>query len=385
MKLSKLFAGLSAAALAASAMSMVSFADSAETEVPADAVAWFTNTYGDWSGKIAYITPGENTYDLSPDAPQATMPNLGYVQSAQDPEESLEEGYSVEVNKITVNGIDFLDAGRSVISGAEDEEGNEMNGLLNEWWGDNGHDLVSEDGTATIKFASSGLTFEVDGQQEDFESVVYTMTGYAPQEEAAKEGEFTIEGTGSWWDELTLNYLTDILGEDINPDDVDRVEFTSTGKWTFGYVSTEVDEEGKNIWFQPDADEEDKVILGGSVLLTSEEDPDYLPTIKFANNTQEDITISYKVFLKTGEESESESEAESESESESVVESETESEAESAEESETESVDSKKAADSSSKAASAASTTNPGTGAAALAAVGVALAGAAVVTSKKRK
>lgn len=385
MKLSKLFAGLSAAALAASAMSMVSFADSAETEVPADAVAWFTNTYGDWSGKVAYITPGENTYDLSPDAPQATMANLGYVQSAKDPEESLEEGYSVEVNKVTINGIDFSDAGRPVISGAEDEEGNEMNGLLNEWWGDNGRDLVSDDGSATIKFASSGLTLVVDGQDENFESVVYTMTGYAPQEEAAKEGEFTIVGTGSWWDELTLNYLTDILGEDINPDDVDRVEFTSTGKWTFGYVGTEVDADGKNVWVQPEADEEDKVILGGDILLTAEDDPDYAPTIKFANNTDGDITISYKVFLKGEDESESESEAESESESESEVESETESEAESAEESETESVESKKAADSSSKAASAASTTNPGTGAAALAAVGVALAGAAVVTSKKRK
>ena len=44
-----------------------------------------------------------------------------------------------------------------------------------------------------------------------------------------------------------------------------------------------------------------------------------------------------------------------------------------------------KATDSSSKAASTAASTNPGTGAAALAAVGVALAGAAVVTSKKRK
>ena len=48
-------------------------------------------------------------------------------------------------------------------------------------------------------------------------------------------------------------------------------------------------------------------------------------------------------------------------------------------------VESKKSNDSSSKAANTASTTNPGTGAAALAAVGVALAGAAVVTSKKRK
>ncbi|MBR1423191.1 MAG: NPXTG-anchored protein [Ruminococcus sp.] len=44
-----------------------------------------------------------------------------------------------------------------------------------------------------------------------------------------------------------------------------------------------------------------------------------------------------------------------------------------------------KATDSSSKAANTAASTNPGTGAAALAAVGVALAGAAVVTSKKRK
>ncbi|MBR2305488.1 MAG: NPXTG-anchored protein, partial [Ruminococcus sp.] len=54
------------------------------------------------------------------------------------------------------------------------------------------------------------------------------------------------------------------------------------------------------------------------------------------------------------------------------------------EESSTAPTDSKKA-DSSSKAASAATTTNPGTGAAALAVVGVALAGAAVVTTKKRK
>ncbi len=46
---------------------------------------------------------------------------------------------------------------------------------------------------------------------------------------------------------------------------------------------------------------------------------------------------------------------------------------------------SSKAASSSSKAASTSTTTNPSTGAAALAAVGVALAGAAVVASKKRK
>ena len=409
MKITKILAGMSAAAVAASmlAVSAVSAEEASEAEaktypitsykINVDVVgedALFTAQYTSWTPAEATLSAGENqTIDLSPAAEETGFTNLGYVQSAADPEEALPEGSSVTVNYIEVNDIKF-EMG-DILSGEEDEEGNTANGLLNEWWGDNGYDIVSADGAYVIKFASSGLTlqdFVAEEYQFEYpEDASFGVGGKSwggVEFEELKEVEFGA-WDGIWWQ---LEIPTPEVDEGEEPDfvvntenakaviEIKFVEDVAEGQEIVRYFDTNDGTEyhavadrnyaaGEGITVEiPWADIEAALVDLGN--------EDNFWGNGFGGNLQVGVPAIVSSFV-TGYSIEDIAPAEESSE---VV----EESSEVVEESSTAPTDSKKA-DSSSKAASAATTTNPGTGAAALAVVGVALAGAAVVTTKKRK
>ena len=418
MKITKILAGMSAAAVAASmlAVSAVSAEEQKEEataktypitsyKINVDVVgedALFTAQYTSWAGVNTTLSAGENqTVDLSPAAAEDGFTNLGYVQSAADSEKPLPEGSSVKVNYIEVNDIKFTMG--DVLSGEEDEDGNTLNGLLNEWWGDNGHDIFSDDGAYVIKFAKSGLTLQ------DFVPEEYQFTypedaafgagggiwGTDIKFDALKEVEFPAWG-GTWWQ---LDIPTPAVDEGKEPDffvntenakaviEIKFVEAVPEGQEIVRYFDTNDGTKyhavadrnyaaGEGITVEiPWADIQAAIVddLGND---------DNFWGNGFGGNLQVGVPAIVSSFV-TGYSIEDITPAPGDESSQVTPESTSEAEPK-AEESSAAPTDSKKA-DSSSKAASAATTTNPGTGAAALAVVGVALAGAAVVTTKKRK
>ena len=412
MKITKILAGMSAAAVAASmlAVSAVSAEEQKEEataktypitsyKINVDVVgedALFTAQYTSWAGVNATLSAGENqTIDLSPAAEETGFTNLGYVQSAEDSEEPLPEGSSVTVNYIEVNDIKF-EMG-DILTGEEDEDGNTANGLLNEWWGDNGYDIVSADGAYVIKFDKSGLTLQ-DFQAEEYQfeypfDASFGKGGESWQKlqfDVLKEVEFNA-WDGIWWQ---LDIPTPEVAEGKEPDfvvntedakaviQIKFVEDVAEGSEILRYFDTNPGTKynavadrnyvaGEGITVEiPWADIQAAIVddLGND---------DNFWGNGFGGNLQVGVPAIVSSFV-TGYSIEDIAPTDESSE---VVE---ESSSEVVEESSTAPTDSKKA-DSSSKAASAATTTNPGTGAAALAVVGVALAGAAVVTTKKRK
>lgn len=416
MKITKILAGMSAAAVAASmlAVSAVSAEEGSEAEaktypitsykINVDVVgedALFTAQYTSWAGVNTTLSAGENqTVDLSPAAAEDGFTNLGYVQSAEDSEEPLPEGSSVKVNYIEVNDIKFTMG--DVLSGAEDEDGNSLNGLLNEWWGDKGHDIFSDDGAYVIKFAKSGLTLQ-DFVPEEYqfeypEDAAFGAGGKSWQKvefDSLKEVEFNA-WDGIWWQ---LDIPTPPVAEGEEPDffvntenakaviEIKFVEAVPEGQEIVRYFDTNDGTKyhavadrnyaaGEGITVEiPWADIQAAIVddLGND---------DNFWGNGFGGNLQVGVPAIVSSFV-TGYSIEDIAPAPGDESSQVTPESTSEAEPK-AEESSTAPTDSKKA-DSSSKAASAATTTNPGTGAAALAVVGVALAGAAVVTTKKRK
>lgn len=408
MKITKILAGMSAAAVAASmlAVSAVSAEEQKEEataktypitsyKINVDVVgedALFTAQYTSWAGVNTTLSAGENqTVDLSPAAEETGFTNLGYVQSAADSEKPLPEGSSVKVNYIEVNDIKFTMG--DVLSGEEDEDGNTLNGLLNEWWGDNGHDIFSDDGAYVIKFASSGLTLQ-DFVPEEYQFTYPEDAAFGKGGESWQKVQFDSLKEVEWaaWDGawLQLEIPTPTVAEGEEPN------FTVDTTDAKVYIEVKFAEdvaEGAEIirLFNVDdgsgikADRNYKAGEGvvfeftwaqiEAALTELEMEDNYWGT-GFGGRLQTGVPATISAFV-TGYKVE-ENTADESSE---VVE---ESSSEVVEESSTAPTDSKKA-DSSSKAASAATTTNPGTGAAALAVVGVALAGAAVVTTKKRK
>lgn len=417
MKITKILAGMSAAAVAASmlAVSAVSAEEQKEEataktypitsyKINVDVVgedALFTAQYTSWAGVNTTLSAGENqTIDLSPAAAEDGFTNLGYVQSAADSEKPLPEGSSVKVNYIEVNDIKFTMG--DVLSGEEDEDGNTLNGLLNEWWGDNGHDIFSDDGAYVIKFAKSGLTLQ-DFVPEEYqfeypEDAAFGVGGKSWQKvefESLKEVEFGA-WDGIWWQ---LDIPTPPVAEGEEPDffvntenakaviEIKFVEAVPEGQEIVRYFDTNDGTKyhavadrnyaaGEGITVEiPWADIQAAIVddLGND---------DNFWGNGFGGNLQVGVPAIVSSFV-TGYSIEDITPAPGDESSQVTPESTSEAEPK-AEESSAAPTDSKKA-DSSSKAASAATTTNPGTGAAALAVVGVALAGAAVVTTKKRK
>ena len=417
MKITKILAGMSAAAVAASmlAVSAVSAEEQKEEataktypitsyKINVDVVgedALFTAQYTSWAGVNTTLSAGENqTIDLSPAAAEDGFTNLGYVQSAADSEKPLPEGSSVKVNYIEVNDIKFTMG--DVLSGEEDEDGNTLNGLLNEWWGDKGHDIFSDDGAYVIKFAKSGLTLQ-DFVPEEYqfeypEDAAFGVGGKSWQKlefDSLKEVEFNA-WDGIWWQ---LDIPTPPVAEGEEPDffvntenakaviEIKFVEAVPEGQEIVRYFDTNDGTKyhavadrnyaaGEGITVEiPWADIQAAIVddLGND---------DNFWGNGFGGNLQVGVPAIVSSFV-TGYSIEDITPAPGDESSQVTPESTSEAEPK-AEESSAAPTDSKKA-DSSSKAASAATTTNPGTGAAALAVVGVALAGAAVVTTKKRK
>ena len=398
MKISKILAGMSAAAIAASMLAVSAVSAEEKTDEKAAAKTYsiesysinvdvvgedalFTAQYTSWAAKDAVLSAGKaQDIDLSPDAAEDGFTNLGYVQSAADPKEALPEGSTVTVNYITVNDIKFNMG--DILSGEEDEDGNSANGLLNEWWGDNGYDIVSDDGAYVLKFASSGITLQ-DYKFEVPDDAIF----FADQDWWGNDawGEMNgVEPTAAWnGDGLAVSYGVDGYTADLSDAYIQIVVQTAIPL-----------EEGTVVFKYNDmVDDGDFVVKARG----DEANNTYMVSVPYTSFAEFTAKVNegwvadgwlatqfqigdvvddgakvwaYLTGVKYVEDVDSNSSEES---------SETESS-----EADSSAVDSKKA-DSSSKAAAAATTTNPGTGAAALAVVGVALAGAAVVTSKKRK
>ncbi|MBR2304786.1 MAG: NPXTG-anchored protein [Ruminococcus sp.] len=412
MKITKILAGMSAAAVAASMLAVSAVSAEEQKEEAAEAKTYpitsykinvdvvgedalFTAQYTSWAGVNATLSAGENqTIDLSPAAEETGFTNLGYVQSAEDSEEPLPEGSSVTVNYIEVNDIKF-EMG-DILTGEEDEDGNAANGLLNEWWGENGYDIVSADGAYVIKFDKSGLTLQ-DFQAEEYEFEYPFDASFAAggkswggvEFDVLKEVEFNA-WDGIWWQ---LDIPTPEVAEGEEPNFVVNTE---DAKAVIEIKFVEDVPEGQEIVRYFDTNDgtkyhavADRNYVAGEGITVEIPWADIQAAIVddlgnddkfwgngFGGNFQVGVPAIVSSFV-TGYSIEDAPVDESSE----VVE---ESSSDVVEESSTAPTDSKKA-DSSSKAASAATTTNPGTGAAALAVVGVALAGAAVVTTKKRK
>ncbi|MBQ3968572.1 MAG: hypothetical protein II688_07785 [Lachnospiraceae bacterium] len=120
--------------------------------------AAYTMQFSDWSSYTFTVKEGTADYAVDFEADEeAGFTNLGYIMSATDPANvKIEDGITVVVNTITVNGYQF-DLSSNVLQSGKNDDGGERNGELNIWWGDNGADIASVDGKATIKFSSSAL------------------------------------------------------------------------------------------------------------------------------------------------------------------------------------------------------------------------------------
>ncbi len=137
--------------------------------------ASYTMQFTDWNSYTFQVNEGTADYEVEfPEGVEEEdgFTNLGYVMSAADPANtklSADDGITVVVNTITVNGYKF-DLSANTLKGGLNDDGAEMNGELNIWWGKNGADIASVDGTATIKFSSSALTLQAPAQYASSET-----------------------------------------------------------------------------------------------------------------------------------------------------------------------------------------------------------------------
>ena len=98
--------------------------------------AAYTMQFSDWSSYTFTVKEGTADYAVDFEADEeAGFTNLGYIMSATDQ----------------------FDLSSNVLQSGKNDDGGERNGELNIWWGDNGADIASVDGKATIKFSSSAL------------------------------------------------------------------------------------------------------------------------------------------------------------------------------------------------------------------------------------
>lgn len=197
----------------------------------------------------------------------------------------------------------------------------------------------------------------------------------------------------NWWTEKEMT-LADLIG-DVDPSTISEIDFTSDTTFVVAYNTTTADEKkGGWVWHQNEA----AVSAVCTDINFGTNDPSDF-SLKFALSKGDgvDYTINWSVYTKdadtssddvssstvSGDSSKAEDSSKPADDSNGDDNSDVVSSV--ADSSSTTVVDSTNSAATSSKAANNASNTNPSTGAAALAAVGVALAGAAVVATKKRK
>ncbi|MGN0632583.1 MAG: hypothetical protein ACI4JW_01800 [Oscillospiraceae bacterium] len=168
MKATKILAGMSAAAFAASMLTMVSAsADATFTATDITSVAYtitssadttFINQYVGWESKEANVTEGTDTYDLSPSAAATGFTNLGYIDDTVEA--------TATVDCLSVNGYEFTD---ETITKELVGEPN-VNGLPNIWSGNGGEEYVSDDGEAKLVVEASSITLYVKTGEEDSSS-----------------------------------------------------------------------------------------------------------------------------------------------------------------------------------------------------------------------
>lgn len=168
MKATKILAGMSAAAFAASMLTMVSASadvsftatdiTSVAYTITSDADTTFSCQYVGWEEKAATVTEGTDTYDLSPSAAATGFTNLGFISDA--------DGANANVNCLSVNGYEFSDETitRNLV-GAKD-----VNALPNIWSGNGGEEYVSNDGEAKLVVEASSITLYVKTEGEDTSS-----------------------------------------------------------------------------------------------------------------------------------------------------------------------------------------------------------------------
>ena len=409
MKISKVLAGMSAAALAASMMSIAASAMDFENELSAgvsfqnDVNAGTIAEWADTSSSITNFSFGEE-FTITFDAGEGTFKPANYfaietgIKQKDANDETEIDQYSFTISSIKGDGEEL----------SFDPEGLDVhfeNGLLrcelykNADWGGK---ATAYDGSwkAVSKLE---ITLTIDKEEpapEEYkfvypEDAAFGAGGKSWQSvefDSLKEVEFNA-WDGIWWQ---LDIPTPAVDEGKEPDffvntenakaviEVKFVEDVAEGSEILRYFDTNDGTEyhavadrnyaaGEGITVEiPWADVEEALV--------ALEMEDKFWGNGFGGNFQVGVPAIVSSFV-TGYSIEDIAPGDESSQ----VTPESTSEAESkAEESSTAPTDSKKA-DSSSKAAAAATTTNPGTGAAALAVVGVALAGAAVVTTKKRK
>ena len=420
MKISKVFAGLSAAALAASAMSMVSFADEAAsnsgTAYGAYLMVGGAEGYGNWNlgdyaAGDATIT-GDGQYTVSYKVPGDVKigEELAVLTVQTDIAKDFDGEYAEQDVKIKIDSVSFDGKDAAFDIAAAEKEGDEdsvwiENGIratvVNAW----GHDLnalaakPSGASEVSVTFTVSGLgggsTESTEYQFAYPEDAVFANGGKSwggVEFESLKETDFN-QWDGIWWQlgvptpEVAEGETPNFTVDTANAKAVIEIKFAqdvAEGAEVIRYIDTT---DGTK--YSVKADKAYKAGEGMTIELNYDEvwqaafdetdkgwegaDKNGAFKSGFGGNFQfaaagkvSSFLTGYKVTVDTPVVDNSSSDVSSEADDSSKVES-------------------KKSNDSSSKAANTASTTNPGTGAAALAAVGVALAGAAVVTSKKRK
>lgn len=249
----KLLAGMTAAAMAASMLAAVPVsAEATDQKVvsvsynfTASGDAVFVNQYIGWDGVTKEIAEGTADYDFSPAGAKDGFTNLGYVSywNSDTKTQDTEDDVTVKVNTITVNGYVF----DGVEAAHADSEGvltTDANGLINQWFGEAGHDIVSQDGEATLKFSADGITlvaaeqFAPEKPEEsssespsDIDSSEIDGGDRDDTDPEVSKGVTVVaaDGTESNYD-IDVGNSVDILGNILS--DEELLQVTSV-KWTF--------------------------------------------------------------------------------------------------------------------------------------------------------
>lgn len=206
MKATKILAGMSAAAFAASLLTMVSASadvtytktnvTSAVYTITSNVAGTYSNQYIGWEAVDASIEAGTADYDLSPSGAKDGFTNLGYISG---------DGMVATVESITINGYEFID---DVITKEINTATPNANGIAN-IWNTTGVKIYSTDEKAYLDLTADGYYLYVADEDESSSEEDSSSEVVAAEPLLSCTVEESSGPAGNQWDINPLDYMSE--------------------------------------------------------------------------------------------------------------------------------------------------------------------------------